>query len=429
MPLVRYQHKTAASFTAFAGHGRGLRLLSRGWDDPSAPPPPPKGRVGTRSGLFTSRKAGGAQLILWVVYAPSEPLTTTIVSISRYTPATNHPLKSSISAVVLCPFSPVLPVRRRQVPVHKFYVPQLLDASLRCVVWQRYNVLPGARTPVVVLTSLSWQAWILAFSCMLQARHVTAYLQSSAQAQARGGEQTQAQGQGPQARLPQHLEAAAAPPPPVQGQAACAAEASLGKDGSTVGGESTEAGDGGRSRRASMGAAPQILKLWARAGEQCGGTQLGLQGLNKQEASQVDLHMNGHPMRCVARIRFVDGAALRRRDSGEPRGYVSRSLGCNSTRLQRYGPHHRARLGAATRWGQPSTVGAAQLYRPPRSPPTNHDRSRAAAPACLRPPFRLATQAQCARGLRPPIAQPRVRLAVIMCVGMLFTPLGTNPRQ
>ncbi len=38
-------------------------------------------------------------------------------------------------------------------------------------------------------------------------------------------------------------------------------------------------------------------------------------------------------------------------------------------------------------------------------------------PFCVR----LATQAQCARGLRPPIAQPRVRLAVIVCLGILFT--------
>ncbi len=37
-------------------------------------------------------------------------------------------------------------------------------------------------------------------------------------------------------------------------------------------------------------------------------------------------------------------------------------------------------------------------------------------------PFRvrLATQAQCARGPRPPTAQPRVRLAVIVCLGVLF---------
>jgi hypothetical protein len=39
-------------------------------------------------------------------------------------------------------------------------------------------------------------------------------------------------------------------------------------------------------------------------------------------------------------------------------------------------------------------------------------------PFCVR----LATQALCARGLRPPIAQPRVRLAVIVCHGILFTP-------
>jgi hypothetical protein len=44
-------------------------------------------------------------------------------------------------------------------------------------------------------------------------------------------------------------------------------------------------------------------------------------------------------------------------------------------------------------------------------------------PFCVR----FANQAQCARGLRPPIAQPRVRLAVIVCLGILFTPLRTSP--
>jgi hypothetical protein len=39
-------------------------------------------------------------------------------------------------------------------------------------------------------------------------------------------------------------------------------------------------------------------------------------------------------------------------------------------------------------------------------------------PFCVR----LATHAQCARGLRPPIAQPRVRLVVIVCLGIFFYP-------
>ncbi len=43
-------------------------------------------------------------------------------------------------------------------------------------------------------------------------------------------------------------------------------------------------------------------------------------------------------------------------------------------------------------------------------------------PFCVR----LATQAQCARGLRLPIAQPHFRFAVIVCLGMLFTP-HTHP--
>ncbi|GLI70641.1 hypothetical protein VaNZ11_015573, partial [Volvox africanus] len=64
-----------------------------------------------------------------------------------------------------------------QVPVHKFYHAQALDASLRCVVWRRYNILPGAPLPVVIVVSLTWQAWIVVFSSMLQAHHVTAYQQ------------------------------------------------------------------------------------------------------------------------------------------------------------------------------------------------------------------------------------------------------------
>jgi hypothetical protein len=43
-------------------------------------------------------------------------------------------------------------------------------------------------------------------------------------------------------------------------------------------------------------------------------------------------------------------------------------------------------------------------------------------PFCVR----LATQAQCARGLRPPIAQPHFRFAVIACLGILFTPRTTS---
>ncbi|GIL82620.1 hypothetical protein Vretifemale_11490 [Volvox reticuliferus] len=82
-----------------------------------------------------------------------------------------------------------------QVPVHKFYHAQAVDASLRCVVWRRYNVLPGAPLPVVVVVSLTWQAWIVVFSSMLQARHVTAYQQRSllqAQTQAQAAEQATA---------------------------------------------------------------------------------------------------------------------------------------------------------------------------------------------------------------------------------------------
>jgi hypothetical protein len=37
-------------------------------------------------------------------------------------------------------------------------------------------------------------------------------------------------------------------------------------------------------------------------------------------------------------------------------------------------------------------------------------------------PPRGPSRPACARGLRPPIAQPRVRLAVIVCLGILFAP-------
>ncbi|EFJ44071.1 hypothetical protein VOLCADRAFT_95778 [Volvox carteri f. nagariensis] len=62
-----------------------------------------------------------------------------------------------------------------QVPVHKIYLAQVIDAALRSIVWRLYDVLPGAPMPVVTLVSLTWQAWIVVFSSMLQARHVTTY--------------------------------------------------------------------------------------------------------------------------------------------------------------------------------------------------------------------------------------------------------------
>jgi hypothetical protein len=74
-------------------------------------------------------------------------------------------------------------------------------------------------------------------------------------------------------------------------------------------------------------------------------------------------------------------------------------------------PHQPSRVCA--HWSHVSRV----LLYPPSPPPQIR-------PGPMYIPFRvhLATQAQCARRHRPPIAQPRVRLAVIVCLGIFFTP-------
>ncbi|GIL96841.1 hypothetical protein Vretimale_2516 [Volvox reticuliferus] len=60
-------------------------------------------------------------------------------------------------------------------PVHKQYVVQFVEAFIRVIVWQRYNVLANTPTWGVVIISIAWQIWLVTFSSMLQARHVSAF--------------------------------------------------------------------------------------------------------------------------------------------------------------------------------------------------------------------------------------------------------------
>ncbi|GIL96840.1 hypothetical protein Vretimale_2516 [Volvox reticuliferus] len=62
-----------------------------------------------------------------------------------------------------------------QTPVHKQYVVQFVEAFIRVIVWQRYNVLANTPTWGVVIISIAWQIWLVTFSSMLQARHVSAF--------------------------------------------------------------------------------------------------------------------------------------------------------------------------------------------------------------------------------------------------------------
>ncbi|GLC45156.1 hypothetical protein PLESTM_001694600 [Pleodorina starrii] len=74
-----------------------------------------------------------------------------------------------------------------QTPVHKQYVVQFAEAIIRVVVWRRYNVLADTPTWGVVAISLAWQLWLVTFSSMLQARHVSAFRSQRATAAAAGG--------------------------------------------------------------------------------------------------------------------------------------------------------------------------------------------------------------------------------------------------
>ncbi|EFJ48496.1 hypothetical protein VOLCADRAFT_90779 [Volvox carteri f. nagariensis] len=62
-----------------------------------------------------------------------------------------------------------------QTPVHKQYVVQFAEAVIRVIVWRRYNVLADTPTWGIITISLAWQLWLVTFSSMLQARHVSAF--------------------------------------------------------------------------------------------------------------------------------------------------------------------------------------------------------------------------------------------------------------
>ncbi|GIL47847.1 hypothetical protein Vafri_4496 [Volvox africanus] len=62
-----------------------------------------------------------------------------------------------------------------QTPVHKQYAVQFAEAGIRVIVWRRYNVLANTPTLGVIIISIAWQIWLVTFSSMLQARHVSAF--------------------------------------------------------------------------------------------------------------------------------------------------------------------------------------------------------------------------------------------------------------